>query len=269
MNNFLQRILTGSAFVISIIAAIWWGPILFQGLFLVITLLSLNEYYALISKEEVNPNRIMGFITGTITYLLIVVTSSGNLPIKFLVLLMPIGAILFFAELYRKKPYPFRNIAITIQGVIYCVVPLALLTSLSFINAEYNRGLLLGYFVLLWSSDSFAYVFGNLFGRTRLFERISPKKSWEGSIGGTASTLGVAYLFSLYNPEIPIFHWLMIAVIVSITGTLGDLTESLLKRSLNIKDSGNLLPGHGGALDRFDALLLSIPFVWAYLKLVF
>jgi phosphatidate cytidylyltransferase len=141
------------------------------------------------------------------------------------------------------------------------------MNNLSVFQGFYNRGLILGYFFLLWSSDSFAYVFGNLLGKTKLFERISPKKSWEGFIGGLISTVAISFLLAYFNPEIATIHWVVIAVLIVVCGSLGDLTESLLKRSLNVKDSGSILPGHGGMLDRFDGLLLSAPFVFAYITI--
>lgn len=267
MNNFLQRILTGTVFVGVILASIWWGPLYFQYLFLLVAILALDEFYRLTTTENEQPNRIGGIIAGVLCYLLLSFTASGDIPVRLLTLIFPILVLLFFAELYRKKTFPFRNISLTVTGILYTTLPLALLTHIAFTDLYYNRALLIGYFVILWSSDSFAYVHGNLFGRSKLFERISPKKSWEGSILGGLSTLGVAWGFSVFNPEIPLVQWMIMAVLICITGTLGDLTESLLKRSLGVKDSGNLLPGHGGILDRFDALFLSIPFVWAFFQI--
>lgn len=266
MNNFTQRILTGSLFTAVILASVWFGPLSFQLLFLGVTFLALQEYFKLISSTEEAPNSAGGLLAGCIVYVLISFTAAGNLNPALLSLALPLLSLLFFAELYRKKNFPFRNIALTVTGILYTAVPLALLTAIAYRNGAYNRELLIGYFVLLWSSDSFAYVFGNLLGKHRLFERISPKKSWEGSIGGTLSTLAVAWLFYICNPSIPLFHWMGMAVLICLTGTLGDLVESMLKRSLGVKDSGNILPGHGGIMDRFDGLFLSVPFVWAFFQ---
>lgn len=267
MNNFLQRTITGILFVTVIIGSVWWGPSTFQLLFLLIAILSLLEFYRLIESSGRHPFRSGGIAIGILTYILISGSACGYFSYDWLVLLLPAGAIIFFSELYRKKENPFLNIALTFLGIMYALVPFALLTELSYQPGYYHRGLLTGYFILLWSSDTFAYVWGSLFGRNRLFERISPKKSWEGSILGTITTLVVAWLLSGLYSEIALQHWLIMALVICITGTLGDLTESLLKRSLGIKDSGNIFPGHGGVLDRFDALLLSVPFVLAYLVL--
>jgi phosphatidate cytidylyltransferase len=263
VNNFVQRILTGSVFTAVILLSIWFGPLSFQLLFLLVTILALNEFYQLTTHDGDEPNRIGGIIAGALTYSLLTFAASGEIPERYAVILLPILSLLFILELYRKKSSPFRNISLTLIGIIYTAIPFALLTSISHIGT-YNRSILIGYFVLLWSNDSFAYVFGNLFGKTRLFERISPKKSWEGSIGGTISTLVVAYLFYLFNPETDLWKWIVMAGLICIFGTLGDLAESMLKRSLGVKDSGTILPGHGGILDRFDGLFLSVPFVWAF-----
>lgn len=265
MKNLWQRLITGFFFIAAIISSIWWGPLPFQWLFFVAAIGSLHEFYVLVQNDHNRPNRTLGLLLGAATYLLITGYAFEMVPPHFLILLAPFCALVFIAELYRNQASPFGNIGYTLLGIVYVMVPFALLSILSVHQGTYDRGLLLGYFFLVWSSDSFAYVFGNLFGKHRLFERISPKKSWEGVIGGGVSTLGIAYLLSQYQTQLSTIHWLMIAFIIVVTGILGDLVESLLKRSLGVKDSGNILPGHGGLLDRFDALFLSIPFIWAYL----
>jgi phosphatidate cytidylyltransferase len=267
MSNFWQRLITGTLFTAGVIASIWYGPLSFQLLFFIAAVISLNEFYTLISSPQNHPNKTLGIISGALTYILISYTSlSGENP-KLMILIAPLFVFVFIAELYRKKEQPFGNIAYTLLGILYVIVPFALLSTIAAHGEGYDRGILLGYFFLVWSSDTFAYVFGNLFGKHRLFERISPKKSWEGVIGGGISMLGIAYLLSIYQPQIDLSSWFIIATIIVVTGVLGDLCESLLKRSLGVKDSGNILPGHGGLLDRFDALLLSTPVVWAYLAL--
>jgi phosphatidate cytidylyltransferase len=194
VNNFWQRILTGSVFTGSIVAAIWWGPVPFVLLFLLAALLSLNEFYSLIQNDGPEINRKFGMVCGFLLYLLIALRSYWSTAYKWEVLIFPLLSTIFIVELYRKKANPFSNIGFTLLGILYTVLPFALLMKFSVFSGDYDRGILLGYFLLLWSSDSFAYVFGNLFGKHRLFERISPKKSWEGSIGGGLSTLGVAHV---------------------------------------------------------------------------
>lgn len=268
MSNFWQRTLTGILFIGTIIWSILEGPFLFELIFLPVSLLTLREFYAITTKaDSIEPNRTLGILAGAVLYISICAGASVASAAEWQVLIFPFVGIIFFAELYRKKAQPFSNIAISITGVLYAVLPFALLIKIACFSGEYDAGVLMGYFIIIWSSDTFAYLIGRKIGKRRLFERISPKKSWEGSIGGAIATIGVAYLISRWQVQLSLELWIAMALIIIVTGTLGDLTESLLKRSLGIKDSGNILPGHGGFLDRFDAVLLSAPFVWALLSL--
>ncbi|MCB0380058.1 MAG: CDP-archaeol synthase, partial [Flavobacteriales bacterium] len=164
------------------------------------------------------------------------------------------------------------NVAYTIMPIFYVVLPFILLYHLGYYNNhqftnEFSYPIIWGYFFILWSNDTGAYLSGRFFGKHKLFERISPKKTWEGSIGGAVLSVVVAYVCSMYFEQLSVTDWIVVALITVVFGSLGDLVESMLKRSLNIKDSGNILPGHGGILDRFDGLFISIPFVYAYLIL--
>ena len=248
-------------------SAIIYGPFLSQVLFLLIAVFSLAEFYKLFNNTSANPNTTMGLVAGCLCYIVLTGISAGILQSKWIYLLMPALCILFIAELFRKKEQPFLNIAYSLTGIVYTVIPLSLLNFIPLIDDQYHYKILLGYFFLLWTYDTFAYVFGVLLGKHRMFERISPKKSWEGGIGGLISTIAMAFLLSRFFTELTSINWMVIAIIIAVTGTLGDLTESMLKRSLNIKDTGTILPGHGGLLDRFDALFLSVPFVLMYLML--
>ena len=172
-----------------------------------------------------------------------------------------------FSPLYKKSEHPFTNIAYTMLGVFYVSIPFSLFCASGFVNGTYSYHIPLGFLLIIWSSDSGAYVIGSLIGRTKLFERISPKKTWEGTIGGGLLSLTLAYVLSNYFIELSRFDWMMISIIIVITGNLGDLAESMFKRSINVKDSGTILPGHGGILDRFDAVFISAPFVFTYIML--
>ncbi len=140
-----------------------------------------------------------------------------------------------------------------------------MLNHIVFLEGVFNGKILLGIFILIWASDSGAYVFGVTMGKNKLFERISPKKTWEGFIGGVVISQVAAFLLSRYFGDLGYLHWGIIAGIVAVFGTLGDLVESMIKRSVKIKDSGKILPGHGGILDRFDSLLFTIPVIFTYL----
>lgn len=242
---------------------------MFQVIFLLVSLLALQEFYNLVKrKDEVEPNRVLGLLTGLFLYVIVSFDAILLEPLRWQQLVYPLFGSIFFAELYRKKNQPFHNIAFTLLGVLYTVLPFGLLSEIASFQNTYNPGILLGYFVLIWTSDTFAYLVGRKLGKRRLFERISPKKSWEGSAGGALAAFTMAWVLSQFYHDIELWIWICMAAIIVITGTLGDLTESLLKRSLGVKDSGNILPGHGGLLDRFDAILLSAPFVWAFLSLL-
>ena len=228
------------------------------------------EFYGLIEKAGAHPNKPLSLIAGILLFLTLSLRGSGYYDEKVLLLNIPMLFILIIAELWRIREKPFENIAYSVLGVLYISLPLGLMTF--FFNPAVPSGPLhygtaLGYLFILWTSDTAAYLVGSLLGKHHLFERISPKKSWEGSIGGALFALlisyGISFIFTGHSAK----EWLLIALLIIIFGTLGDLSESLLKRSLNIKDSGNILPGHGGILDRFDAVLVSVPFVFVFLTL--
>lgn len=277
MSNLTQRLITGTIFVIVLVGCIWWSAWSMSFLFLVITVLGLWEFYQLSHKANAQPLSIYGTILGGLivisAFLAVGIPRYGLLLFLFL---LPFGFLIFFIELFRKKQNPFGNIAWTMAGLIYVALPMALLIAtftpyqfLSYLlpkdlRGSYEPAPVLTFFILIWVSDSMAYVCGRLFGKHKLWERISPKKTWEGFIGGllfcgaTGHFLGLLWL-SDHDHHVAIL-WTIIAVVISVTGMLGDLVESLFKRSIDVKDSGTILPGHGGILDRFDALFLSVPF---------
>ncbi|MCL3781741.1 phosphatidate cytidylyltransferase [Prolixibacteraceae bacterium JC049] len=270
MNNFTVRTLTGAIFVAALATGIYLSYISFFILFLGILILALHEFYRLSEKTGATPNKTWGIIAATYIFSSFFLERSGVLPAKVTLGLIPLVFFIFIAELYRKKENPFQNIAFTILGLVIVGLPITLFNF--FVFPDYSKGeyfpyFLFGLFIIQWASDTGAYVFGVSFGKHRLFERISPKKSWEGSIGGTATALGTAWLLSRVIPEVELIHWLVVGVITVVMGTFGDLVESLYKRSIDVKDSGSILPGHGGMLDRFDSIFFAAPAVFVYLKL--
>ena len=283
MNNFLTRTLTGAAFVAVMIGCIWWSFWSMAALFLVISVLGLWEFYSLIEKNGIHIQKFYGVLLGIIFFLLFFPSITTDFPYATIAVISSLG-ISFIIELFKKSEKPILNISIIFFGIIYIILPFALLTYIGFIVVSMEGILslifssekdlnnynffILGFFLLIWSNDTFAYLVGRSIGKTKLFERISPKKTWEGFIGGIICTQGIAYLISIYFSELAPIHWHVVALIVSVFGTLGDLVESMFKRSLGVKDSGTILPGHGGILDRFDGVLLSSPFVVTYLMLV-
>lgn len=273
MNNFTQRAITGAIFVSVMIVGIFYHSLSLLILFGIISVLSLWEFYGIVPKTNHTTLRIYSVITGTVVYFLTAMYFQNLVEAKYLVLIFPLIFLIAVIELYRKKERPFGNIAFAIFGVVYISLPFAFLNYLAVYNPlgiqlAYNPWLVIGFFILIWTNDTGAYLAGRALGKNKLFERISPKKTWEGAIGGLLLTLVAAFLLNKYSLLLNITHWMIIAVIIVVFGNLGDLTESLFKRSVSIKDSGNLLPGHGGLLDRFDAVLIAAPMVFTYVYFI-
>lgn len=266
MNNFLKRTLTAGAFVAVLLGCTYYNQLSFSILFFFITILGAWEFYTLSEKGENKPQKILGTIAGASIFASTAFVCIGH-DYHILIINIPIVFLIFIFELFAKASNPFRNIAFTILGIVYVALPFSLLNYLVTFTGKYSHELLFGFFFILWSNDSGAYLTGSAFGKHKLFPRISPGKSWEGSIGGAITGYIVVFIISGWYTGFSIIDWVIIAAILILIGTLGDLVESLYKRSLNVKDSGTLLPGHGGILDRFDSLLIATPFVFAYLYL--
>lgn len=271
-SNFLQRAITGILFVGVLVGCILYDPWTFSALFVVISALTIREFGHLINQVEgVSINKNITMLAGVYLYMAVMAfctnLSGSKIFLPYLLLIM----YLMISELYLKKENPVMNWAYSMLSQFYIALPFAMLNILSFhtspmdTSVSYNPILPLSVFVFIWLSDTGAYCVGSLIGRHRLFERISPKKSWEGSIGGGIVAIGSSFIFAHYFPIMNMAEWAGLALIVVIFGTWGDLTESLLKRQLHIKDSGAILPGHGGMLDRFDSALMAIPAAVVYL----
>ena len=271
-SNFLQRAITGILFVGVLVGCILYDPWTFSALFVVISALTIREFGHLINQVEgVSINKNITMLAGVYLYMAVMAfctnLSGSKIFLPYLLLIM----YLMISELYLKKENPVMNWAYSMLSQLYIALPFAMLNVLSFhtspmdTSVSYNPILPLSVFVFIWLSDTGAYCVGSLIGRHRLFERISPKKSWEGSIGGGIVAIGSSFIFAHYFPIMNMAEWAGLALIVVIFGTWGDLPESLLKRQLHIKDSGAILPGHGGMLDRFDSALMAIPAAVVYL----
>ncbi|GAB2527617.1 phosphatidate cytidylyltransferase [Rufibacter soli] len=268
LNNLQLRLLAGIIGGAVFIGAIYWNEWTFFLLFLGLTVLGLLEFYRLLSDKGFQPDRLVGLALGVGLYLLGFAVEYGALSPDWLFLLPPVMLLALVAELYGKKEQPFTNAALTLVGVFYIAAPFTLLHVLAFLPGRYSWQIILGIIFLIWASDTGAYAAGKKFGKNKLFPRISPGKTWEGWVGGVLLSIAIAWLLSLYFTDLTLGHWLGVAVLVSVFGVLGDLVESMLKRSLGVKDSGTLIPGHGGILDRFDSLILVVPFLVAFLELV-
>jgi phosphatidate cytidylyltransferase len=253
-----------------LIFCIYYSDYTFLGLFLLIGIFAQLEFYKLLGINGNEPLKYYGTLCGVILHILTFLIEKGKIDYQNYYILSPLLASIFFIKLYKENDKkPFKNIAYTFLGIIYVALPFALLTVLAFIeNQTYSYQKVLGCLFLLWASDTGAYFAGTKFGKTKLFERVSPKKSWEGTLGGLVSSMLVAFILSIYFTDLEVSEWFVIGIIIVVAGTYGDLVESLFKRSIQIKDSGSIIPGHGGFLDRFDGLLLSIPFIITFLKLM-
>ena len=272
MNNFITRLLTGILTSAIVITSVWYSDWGFFIIFLIAQFFCQLEFYNLIRKSKTaKPLEWAGIAVGSFAYTFTFLRFHflDTFDAKYLAILFPLIGLIFLIELYRKRSQPFANISYTILGIVYASLPFTLFQHIAYSTKEvYSWQIVLGVLLMLWASDSGAYFTGRTLGKTKLFERISPKKTWEGSIGGLILSLIFAYGISIYWFDLVLWQWAGTSIIIVVIGGYGDLVESLLKRSLEIKDSSNFLPGHGGFLDRFDGLLLALPFIACFLILV-
>lgn len=271
-NNLIQRSITGLGFVAVSVSLLLLSEWTFFSFLLLVNFLGQWEFFKLIKNDRSNPSLILSIILGTTSVCITFLFAAGYIPASFFSFILFPLLIIYIQELYSKSQLPFRNLSFSFLSVIYISLPLSLSVFLVFNNFgifdydfnNYYPGIILGIFILIWLYDTFAYLIGISIGRNRLFERISPKKSWEGCIGGGILTLGAAFFINTIIPFPGTISWLILSFIAIFAGTIGDLIESKFKRSIDIKDSGSLLPGHGGILDRIDSLLFIIPWIWLF-----
>lgn len=276
MKNFIVRAITGIIFVAAIVAS-FLRPQAMVLLFSLVTGLTVWEFTGLVNeREHVTVNRFICTVAGVyfffaMTYFCSDLYGGAAKSVVFIPYLVTI-IYLLISELYLQQTDPIQDWAYTMLSQMYIALPFSLLNVLAFTatphgQIAYNWLLPLSVFVFLWVNDTGAYCVGSLIGRHKLFPRISPAKSWEGSIGGAVFVLAAAWAISYYldSTMLSLSEWLGLGIVVVVFGTWGDLVESLFKRTLGIKDSGNILPGHGGMLDRFDSSLMAIPAAVVYL----
>ena len=268
-SNLVQRAITSLVGAALILAALIYSDWTYFLIFATILGMSQMEFYKLSGLDGMLPLKSFGTILGLLIFTLTFLVEKEQFPHEYLYLIFPLVSLTFFIKLYKKTDKkPFTGVAYTYLGIFYVAVPISLLNLAVFsVDGLYHYEILIGCLLILWASDSGAYFAGTRFGKTKLFERVSPKKSWEGFLGGAFSAIVGAFVLSQYFVVLEDWKWLVIAGIIIIAGTYGDLIESLFKRSIEIKDSGSVLPGHGGFMDRFDGLLLSAPFITAFLKI--
>lgn len=278
MGNFYTRTLTAVWIVIFILGGFWLHPVSFFITGLVLLAGAQYEYYLMMKSTGIRPQMITGIISGCSLYIISTLVAAGRAGKEYFLVMIPLTLIMMIAELYRKQEKPFDSLAHTFFSIFYIAAPFSLFPFAAFSRTGINSliphpdivfspGIIVGFLLLLWANDTGAYLTGVTIGRHRLMERISPKKSWEGFFGGMALAVLAAWLLSGWLGVLDPAGWIIISLIISIAGTFGDLIESMLKRSIGLKDSGSILPGHGGFLDRFDSAIISFPPVYLFISL--
>lgn len=282
MKNFITRAITGIIFVV-LITGSFFDPLLMIVLFALITGMTIWEFTKLVNlREGIQVNRFLCTAAGVFLFFAVTAFCAQFTPSSVFIPYLITIIYIFVSGLFTRNEDPVNDWAYSMMSQMYIALPLSCISVIAFrempgIGVEYNALLPLSIFIFLWANDTGAYITGSLIGRHKLFPRVSPGKSWEGSIGGAVIALCVALLIAwvdhshlledmeVLETGLTTEEWMGLGIVVVVAGTLGDLVESLLKRTLNIKDSGSILPGHGGMLDRFDSSLMAIPAAVVYL----
>ena len=279
MKNLMVRTLSGLVLVAVFVGTVLGSQWSFGALLLLILVGGQTEFYKLARETGLSPQRWMGLAVGVLLFALnfivfrqfsrSVTDEAGGAVLYLLLYIGLLLPTLFVCELFRRSATPLANLGATLLGVLYVAVPLSLLLYVPVLAGDgvWRPETVLCYIFIIWANDVFAYLVGMTFGRHRLCERLSPKKSWEGFFGGLAGAVATG-LAAAYALDANYWVWGGLALVASLSGVAGDLVESMFKREAGVKDSGQVIPGHGGVLDRFDALLLSAPYVFLYLLLV-
>ena len=275
LKNLLVRTISGVVLLLVVVGALLWSKWSAAALFAVVMIGGLVEFYRLCRKKGVEPMYSVGVATSLAIFgLAFAVFQQWGTPATETTARIVLGALLytmlivpttFVCELWRKSATPIANIATTFMGVIYVALPMAALLFIpQLLVGKWSAWAMLAFISIIWINDIFAYLVGVTLGKHRLCERISPKKSWEGFFGGLIGAVGASVLFGyLFGGNLLI--WGGLGLVTALAGVAGDLVESLIKREVDVKDSGAMMPGHGGFLDRFDALYLAVPFALFYL----
>ena len=284
MTVFQQRATTATIFSAIMLTGLFWNVWSFHLLFLVIATGSIWEFLELTlpNDDYKKMRKIIGVSAGftlvVVQYYMLLQFEMPNFEMrhffifngeKTINILLLLFFLLLIIELFLKAVLPFNNVALIIFSLFYIAIPFSLFPHFCFSKMwGFTPNIVAGMLFLTWANDSFAYIIGSKIGKTPFFLRISPKKTWEGTIGGAVMCLLISAIIAQFFTQLSLTSWLIISAIVAVFGTIGDLVESMLKRSVGVKDSGSFMPGHGGFLDRFDAFIFCIPFVYFYLSLL-
>lgn len=253
------------------LAGIIIHPYLFAPVFATLLYLTLSEFYRISLNINFLPQKIAGIISGILLFSIFFLVANNLIAKQFILVTLLIPFVILLAELFGKGEACFKNSSITLFGVVYVALPFGLLNFLIIpenqTGSKFYPWILVGVFFILWIYDSMAYLSGSFFGKHKICKKISPKKSWEGLIGGAVFAVIMGILNAVLFNKLSITNWIVIALLIVIFGTGGDFFESKLKRETGLKDSGNIMPGHGGMLDRFDSLLFAVPVIYIWLNL--
>lgn len=266
------RALSGGIYVLLTIGSILISKYTFFGFFGILLTYTLYEFYRLCCRGDNHPQMLIGIIISLYLFTSFFLFDLQIIDKLIFFGLVPLVMLSPVIEIFSKSEKPVQNIAYTFIGIVYIALPFSILI-LIMSPYESNPGLympevLIGLFLILWANDTGAYLVGSWLGKNKMIERISPKKTWEGAIGGTIFAIAVSVLLFNYLDFLNLWQAILLGLITVITGTLGDLTESLFKRSFNVKDTGNILPGHGGLLDRLDSLLFAAPAYFIFISII-
>lgn len=271
MKDLSRRSLTGIVYIFLMLAGAAIHPLLFAIVFGSFLFLTQLEFYQLVETAGNSPRKNTGLTLGVLFFLICFGMVNNILPAKSYLIFIPALIFIFLFEAFSERSAILQNSAVTFTGFVYVAIPFSLLNFMvhpGYPNFPvFNPKVLIGVLFIVWIYDSMAYLFGSKLGKHKIHKKISPNKSWEGCIGGTIFALIMGAINSMLFKEISITSWIVISILVIVFGTLGDLFESTIKRRLKVKDSGTILPGHGGLLDRFDSLLFVIPVVYVWLNL--
>jgi len=268
MKNLIQRTITGIIYVAVIVGSICVHPLIFTAVFSIITGLLIYECLTLIKYEGWKWQKILG-IAGGMYLFASVALYAGEFVGKIIFLLyILIIMIIAVSELYSRNKEPVMQLSKFLFTQVYCAGFLSLICFMPYKTGSYEPELILMIFIFIWLNDTGAFLTGTWLGKHRLFPRISPKKSWEGCIGGFIAVIIASLFIPCFLPDYNRYLWIAFGTVTVVAATFGDLFESLLKRSFNAKDSGNILPGHGGMLDRFDSAIFAAPALYIIFNLL-
>lgn len=268
--NLKRRILTGM-FGGSLLLLSALHELSYLAVFVLIIFLSSREYYKILAKNGFRPNFNLGVFLSVVIFVTTYFYASEKNLLGVHFILVPLLPLVCLSALYSSdNKETLSNVSVTFFGILYISLPISLLNFIVFNDYDYNSIYLMATLLFLWTSESAAYFGGSLFGKKKLFESVSPMKTWEGVVFGLIANVILAYFIHEYiwTSYFSLTFWIFFSIVVLISGIFGDLFESLLKRNFNLKDSGSKLPGHGGFLDRFDSFFFVIPYVYFYLKII-